>query len=132
MFNYYARNAFSHSDKKISEYIILLMELHNAFTLASEFKRQLKSDPGNSDLKKSLISAGNELRKINNKLLDYSSEFIYVSDIIENSRSMPQYLKIDSRLHTGYFNLIGLKIDAIRRQKFLLNNKIDELEAVEN
>ncbi|MCF6184302.1 MAG: hypothetical protein L3J56_06695 [Bacteroidales bacterium] len=123
---------YRQNDKHISEYLILLVEVHNLLTLVYGLKNELNSHPDDTQTKATLKAAAKELKQANAKLLDYQHEFIHLSELIENSRLVPQYLKIDSGMHTGYFNVIDLKLSALRRQNLILNERLNEIAETKN
>jgi hypothetical protein len=78
----------------MSEYLILLIELHNTFSLFLEARKQQKEQP-TADGKKWINEIFSELLKMNSKLLNYTNEFIELSETIEKAAADAQYIKID-------------------------------------
>ena len=103
----------------MSEYLILLIELHNTFTLFLEARKQNKEQP-TADGKTWLYDIFTELLTMNNKLLNYQNEFLELSETIEAAAVNPQYIKIDQFLSVGYFTDIQNRLKALRMQKNIL------------
>jgi len=101
----------------MSEYLILLVELHNTFTLLQEARKQLREQETESG-KQWIKDIYKELLTINGKLLnDYNDEYLELTETIEAAALSTQYLKIDRFLSSGYFSQITHRLGCLRRQK---------------
>jgi hypothetical protein len=103
----------------MSEYLILLIELHNTFTLFIEARKQQKENPSENG-KKWINEIFREMTLINGKLLNYTDEFIELSEKIESAAVAPQLIVIDRFMSTGYFSEIYHRLGCLKRQKFQL------------
>jgi hypothetical protein len=111
----------------MSEYLILLIELHNTFSLFLEARKQQKEQP-TADGKKWINEIFSELLKMNSKLLNYTNEFIELSETIEKAAADAQYIKIDQFLSVGYFSQIKHRLNVLKLQKTELLNMFEPTE----
>jgi len=111
----------------MSEYLILLIELHNTFSLFLEARKQQKEQP-TANGKEWINDIFSELLKMNSKLLNYTNEFIELSETIEKAAADAQYIKIDQFLSVGYFSQIKHRLNVLKLQKTELLNMFEPTE----
>ncbi|MCF6365263.1 MAG: hypothetical protein L3J35_03580 [Bacteroidales bacterium] len=116
-----------YKDKRTSEFLVLLLESHNLLSLLFNVNIQVKEYPEDKELKKWKLEIFNELKRLNSKTQSYISEHIELSETIENSIFIPQYLKIDTGLFTGYMNSLKLRLDVLKQQRLILFEKLNVL-----
>lgn len=101
----------------MSEYLILLIELHNTFSLFLNARKQQK-DENTPELKEWANEIYKEMKRINDKLMDgYTDQFLELQDAIEQAANSPQYIKIDRFLSTGYFSQIYHRLRLLKQMK---------------
>jgi len=128
-------NKIMHYYKKQPDYttfLSYLLELHNLVTLLNARKMNIQSDEDRYWYRETAM----ELKKLNDKLLSFSSEFLELTDKIEASKYAQQLFVLQANKTDEYFISLNMRMLGIRQQKSIvlseLNKFSDEMENSEN